>query len=389
MNRPVRWQLAESGRHEGVSLASLTGPGLSSIHLDSADPVTARRQAIDHGYERLVATCRQLGRPAPARALVDAAHGALSLVRMDASPAAVGTAQVFGADPIYRPRGLDYASLLDAIPAISIPAGKTSYNLHEGDVSGSWKVFGPGKSNALNPYQGDYNETAPLPVLTYYADLIEPDWLQQIIIGDHGVDHRPAELAALQRGALRTQYSLLTTGITGQIAYNLQTLPMARRSTASTWSSSMSDANVDTYTGEVITAIEEHRIAAPVAFRPRRAYVSSTLMALLAGRSAYAAGGERSALDLFRGKFAGIGINDVGRADWLNGIGGTGIHGVYLPMDEDAERDGYTGRVVAMSPTMVDSFQAEGRLVQRWALRIGGLVQPVPDGGLMVLVSAS
>lgn len=378
---------------DGAPLGRLTTAlAALDVRLD-ADPVDVRRRVAEQGYAALARTSQQLGRPVPAKALFMQAHRALSLgstaARMDATLAGRTTGSPFGDQPVHRIRGLDYASFLDAVPAVTIPSGKTAYNLIEGDVKGTWKAFAPGQTNAVNPYRGSESEQASLPVITLYADLDEPDWCERLIQGETGIDHRPAELAALQMGAEDFQYSLLTTGVTGYIGHNLRTLPMCRVVGPDTWSASMSDANIDTYTGSVAKIIAAQKIASPKAFQPRRAYVSSTLMALLVGRSNFAGGGSNSALDLFRAKLAAVGITQVEAADWLNDIGGTNSHGVWIPMDQASGRVGYTGRVVAMSPTMVDSFQHEGRLVQRWGMRLGGLVQPHFDGSLMILIPAS
>lgn len=375
----------------GAPLSRLTTAlAAQDVRLD-ANPVDVRRQVAEAGYAALARVSQQLGRGVPSREAVLDVHRHLSLadVRMDATLTGRTTGSPFGDQPVYRARGLDYAALLDAIPAVTIPSGMTAYNLIEGDVKGAWKAFAPGQSNSVNPYTGSEAETATLPVITVYADLVDPDWCEALVNGARQIDHRPAELDALQIGAEEFQHSLLTTGVTGYIAHNLRTLPMARVVDANTWSASMSDANIDTYTASVAKAIASHKITAPRAFQPRRAYVSSTLMALLVGRSNYAGGGNNSALDVFKAKLAATGITQVEAADWLNDIGGTGVHGVFVPMDRAPGIQGYTGRVVAMSPTLVDSFQHEGRLVQRWGMRLGGLIQPHFDGSLMILVTAS
>ena len=377
---------------EGVPLGRLTTALASlDVRLD-ANPVDVRRQVAEHGYTALARTCQQLGRPVPSRDVVTRAHRVLSLgmtsARMDATLAGRTTGSPWGDSPVYRIRGLDYAAFLDAIPVVTIAAGKTAYNHIEGDVSGAWKAFAPGQSNAVNPYKGSEAERETYPVITLYADLVEPDWAERLVQGETGIDHRPAELAALQMGAEDFQYTLLTTGVTGYIAHNLLTLPMARVVGADTWSTSMTDANIDSYLANVAKYIADRKIAAPLAFQPRRAYVASTLMALL-NRSNFAGGGTTDAQALLRSKLAMQGITQVEAADWLNNIGGSGQHGIFIPMDQAPRRVGYTGRVVAMSPTMVDSFQHEGKLVQRWGMRLGGLVQPHFDGSLMILVPAS
>ena len=368
---------------------------LSGIRLDSIGAGAQARTAVMRaGYESLQHSVQQLparGRPKlPRWEDYAGAQAAMSLnVRMDATTFAQTTnAPLNNGNPYDRPRGLDYPSLLSAIPVAPIAPGAESYNLRYRDVSGSWKVFQAGQSNALNPYVPAVSEDAPLPILTAYADEVDNDWLTDLSEGHAGVDHMPATLAALQRGALEWQYNLLTVGIAGLQAHNLTTLPMTRVGTASTWSTSMTDAQIDTYTGEVITAIANHQIAAPMAFRPRRAFVASSLIALLASRSNYAGGGNGGAWGMFQAKLAALGISEIVRVDWLNRITST-THGIWIPMDELPDRAaGATERVVAMSPTMVASWTHEGRLVKRWATRVGGLIQPIKDGALMIEVTA-
>ena len=378
----------------GAPFWSLAGNAdLSGIRLDSIGAgVQARTAVMRAGYESLQHSVQQLptrSRPRLPRWEDYAGAQAAMSIRMDATTFAQTTnAPLNNGNPYDRVRGLDYQSLLSAIPAAPIAPGAESYNLRYRDVSGSWKVFQAGQSNQLNPYVPAVSEDAPLPILTAYADEIDNDWLTELTEANAGVNHLPATLAALQRGALEWQYTLLTTGIAGLQAHNLSTLPMTRVGTASTWSTSMTDAQIDTYTGEVIAAIAAHVIAAPMAFKPRRVFVASSLIALLAGRSNYAGGGNGGAWGMFQAKLGALGISEIVRVDWLNRIT-SAAHGIWIPMDELPDRAaGATERVVAMSPTMVASWTHEGRLVKRWAVRVGGLIQPTRDGALMIEVPA-
>ena len=369
----------------------------ADVRLDAdMDPVEAREEIITRAHARLQWAMRQLPQHAGKTVRLDALlklHEPMSMVRLDASLTGRTNAAVFGDNtPIDRPRGLKYNQLLDAIPAIRVPVGKETYNLLEGDVSGKWAAYKQGHTNAANPYTYAYQEGSTLPMHTWYADIFEPDWLTTAIRGEIGIDYRSRELAGLMRGAQELQYTLLRSGITGFVAHSLQSLPMCRVATATAWSTSMSDATIDTSTGEVTYAIAAQKIAAPVAFQPQRVYVASVLHATLIGRSNYAGGGNQGAWEMFRAKLAaavGVGVDAIQVVDFLNNIGGTGVHGVWIPMDESGERDGYHGRVVALSPTIVDSFPVEGRLLTRYGVRMGGNIQPVFDGALMIHITVS
>jgi hypothetical protein len=365
------------------------------VRLD-AGGVDVRGELIRHAHERMQHAMRQLPQYGGKTVRLDALmqlHAPMSMVRLDASLGGRTNAAVFGDNtPIDRPRGKLYGQLLDAIPAITIPVGRETYNLLEGDVQGAWKPWKQGQNNDANPYTYGYQEGAQLPVHTWYADILDPDWLQTAIRGEIGIDHRSGELAGLMRGAQELQFNLLRDGITGHTGYSLASLPMARVATATAWSAGMSDATVDTCTGEVVKAIADQMIAAPIAFKPQRVLVSSTLRALLVGRTNYAGGGGVGAWQMFRMKLAAaleIGEDAITTVNFLNGIGGSGVHGIWIPMDEDGDRAGYHGRVVSLSPTIVDSFPRDGRLLTRYAFRGGANVQPVSDGALMIHVTVS
>lgn len=367
----------------------------SDVRLDAADGAAVRGDIIRQAHARINAALRYVGDGGRTVRLdaLQALHAPLTMVRLDAGLAARTNAEAFGATVIDRPRGLDYDPLLTDIPAISVPVGAETYNMYEGDVSGKMLPYMQGQNNAVNPFRASYQETVQLPVHTWYADDVENDWLDAAIQGEIGIDRRPAIVEAIQRSATDTQYTLLRSGITGYTAHTLQSLPMARKQmSAVTWSATMTDAEIDTGTAEIVRAIAAQRIASPKAFQPKRIRVASSIHAVLVGRTNYAGGGSVNAYDLFAAKLAAgarVPTSAVEVVDYLNDIGGSGLHGVWIPMDPAPGRGGYHGRIVAMSPTIVASWPHEGRLLTRWAVRIGGNIQPITDGALMIHVPVS